>query len=91
MKILPFAVVIAALAGAVGSAHAAQHQCVSLSLIDGTQTIDERTVLIKLRGREKFMRMDLASRCPGLRFTATCTRPIRTNSARRIRSRCSSR
>ncbi len=66
MKLLPLAVALAVLA--TGSAHAADHQCVSLSVIDKTQAINDSTVLIKLRGRDRFMRMDMAGRCPGLQF-----------------------
>jgi hypothetical protein len=65
MKALPLAALIALAAAPV---QAAQHQCVSLSIIDQTPAIDESTVLIKLRGRDHYMRMDLAGRCPGLKF-----------------------
>jgi hypothetical protein len=47
---------------------AAQHQCVLLSTIDQTPAIDDSTVLIKLHGRDRYMRMDLVGRCPGLKF-----------------------
>jgi len=69
MKALTVATAFVALAAVAAPARAAQHQCIYLSDIDQTPAIDESTVLIKLRGRDHFMRMDLAGRCPGLDFS----------------------
>ena len=68
MKVLLLATAFVAFAAAAAPAMAAQHQCIYLSDIDQTPAIDESTVLIKLRGRDHFMRMDLQGRCPGLEF-----------------------
>jgi hypothetical protein len=68
MKVRTLSALLVVLAAAAAPAHAAQHHCVSLSVIDQTPAIDESTVLIKLRGHGHFMRMDLAGRCPGLTF-----------------------
>lgn len=43
-------------------------QCIRLQNIDETPVIDSKTILVKMRGKDGYKRIDLLSNCPGLRF-----------------------
>jgi hypothetical protein len=43
--------------------------CVPLINIDHTQVIDNKTILIEMKGKGKYKRMDLMGSCPGLRMS----------------------
>ncbi|QJE73296.1 hypothetical protein HHL28_09520 [Aerophototrophica crusticola] len=42
--------------------------CIPLRDIDRTETIDSKTILVKLRGKDRYQRISLANRCTGLLF-----------------------
>jgi hypothetical protein len=42
--------------------------CVPLQNIDSTPVIDDKTILIKMRGNGGYKRIDLVNRCSGLRI-----------------------
>jgi hypothetical protein len=41
--------------------------CVPLAMIESTQVVDDRTVLIVMRGKDDYKRMDIMKPCPSLR------------------------
>ncbi len=41
--------------------------CVPLAMIESTKVVDDKTVLIIMRGKDSFKRMDIMSPCPSLR------------------------
>jgi hypothetical protein len=43
-------------------------QCVHLQYIDSTPVIDNKTILIKMKGRGGFKRIDLVNNCSGLKI-----------------------
>lgn len=67
----------AALAGGVLAAAAVKadgdkigdtQQCIHLSYIDQTPVIDNRTILVKMKGGGGFKRIDLVNNCSGLKI-----------------------
>lgn len=42
--------------------------CIPLRDIDRTETIDSQTILVKLRGKDRYQKISLANRCTGLLF-----------------------
>ena len=42
--------------------------CVRLNDIDSTEAVDNRTLLLNMRGVNNFKRMDLVAACPGITF-----------------------
>lgn len=45
------------------------HKCVRLSDIDGSPVIDDKTVLLKMRGQNGFKRVDMMGTCSGMKFS----------------------
>jgi len=41
--------------------------CVPLAMIESTQVVDDKTILIVMRGRDSYKRMDIMRPCPSLR------------------------
>ena len=58
----------AAALAAQGDAIGDTQMCVRLSQISSTPVIDNKTILIEMRGRNRFKRIDLVSRCSGLKM-----------------------
>jgi hypothetical protein len=57
------------LIGAGPAAQAASKQvCIPLMTIAETPIIDDKTILLKQKGPEKYRRIDLLGPCPGMRF-----------------------
>ena len=52
----------ASAAGAMGETQ----RCIRLMQIDESPIIDDRTILVKLRGKNGFRRMDLSGTCSGI-------------------------
>lgn len=72
LKISALAFVTAAVA-ALAPAHAAQgdkvgetQQCIDLSDVEDSPAIDSKTILVKMRGRGNYKRIDLVRPCSGL-------------------------
>jgi len=49
-----------------------EEQCISLQRIDQTPVIDNKTILVDLRGGG-YKRIDIRNRCPGLKFEGRYT------------------
>jgi hypothetical protein len=45
------------------------HQCVRLNQITDSPVIDDRTILLKLRGSDQFRRVDMRGTCSGMKFS----------------------
>ncbi|MFL2769909.1 MAG: hypothetical protein ACJZ9F_02760 [Rhodospirillaceae bacterium] len=45
-----------------------EQQCIRLSAIDQTPVIDNRTILVEMKGKGSFKRIDLLNRCSGLKI-----------------------
>lgn len=43
-------------------------QCIPLNRIKQTTAVDNQTIVVELRGRDGWRKMETASRCPGLKF-----------------------
>lgn len=52
-------------ADAVGSTH----QCVRLSDIRESPVVDDKTIVLKMRGRDDFKRIDMRGTCSGMKFS----------------------
>ena len=62
-------VAIMTLAGAPAlAADGEEQQCIRLSAIDQTPVIDNKTILVEMRGNGGFKRIDLLNRCSGLKI-----------------------
>jgi hypothetical protein len=64
----------AALAFGAGAATAADpvgttHQCVRLSDIRESPIVDDKTIVLKMRGRDDFKRIDMRGTCSGMKFS----------------------
>jgi hypothetical protein len=62
------AVLIPLVLGAATALAADGRQCLRLAQIDETPIIDDRTILVKMKGGE-FHRVDLRGNCPSLRMS----------------------
>ncbi|MGE4064021.1 MAG: DUF6491 family protein [Rhodospirillaceae bacterium] len=74
MKTSLIALAAALVVGAATSATAADpvgstHKCVRLSDIQDSPIIDDRTILLRMRGRDNFKRVDMRGRCSGMEFS----------------------
>jgi len=47
----------------------ATQTCVRLSDIRESPIVDDRTILLKMRGRDSFKRIDMRGRCSGMQFS----------------------
>jgi len=65
LAVLPMTAVTAQAADMAGEGQ----NCVNLRDIDASPAIDERTILLKLKGNNNFKRIDLAQSCRGLTFS----------------------
>lgn len=45
-----------------------EQQCIRLSAIDQTPVIDNKTILVEMRGNRGYKRIDLLNRCSGLKI-----------------------
>ena len=76
---------IAAGCATFATAHAAgenvgdTQMCVPLMSIDQTPVIDDRTILIKMKGKGGYKRIDLVNRCSGLKFQEGFSHTTSTN------------
>ena len=52
-------------ADAVGSTH----KCVRLSDIRESPVVDDKTIVLKMRGRDDFKRVDMRGTCSGMKFS----------------------
>lgn len=55
-------------ASAAGNTVGETQRCIQLGQIKETPIIDDRTILVKMRGAGGFKRMDMLGNCPGLSF-----------------------
>ncbi|HYC04961.1 MAG TPA: DUF6491 family protein [Azospirillaceae bacterium] len=74
MKRLPIVSLVAVLAAAAPAlaqdtptAKAGEEFCIDTSRIRQTTVIDAKTILVEMKGRKDWYRIDLVNRCPGLR------------------------
>src|SRR5688500_6921322 len=56
---------MAAAADPVGSTH----KCVRLSEIRESPVVDDKTIVLKMRGRDDFKRVDMYGTCSGMKFS----------------------
>jgi hypothetical protein len=61
-------VLVAAVAKAEGDKVGDTQQCVRLQFIDSTPVIDNKTILIKMKGKGDYKRIDLLNNCSGLKI-----------------------
>ncbi len=96
MKLSLFATI--AITALCGAAHAADNepgdkqQCVRLQAVGQTPVIDDRTILIEMKGGREFKRIDLINTCPGLKIQGgfafdTSTQNICTSNALTVLNR----
>jgi hypothetical protein len=52
-------------AGAVGQTQ----KCVRLSDIQSSPVVDDKTIVLKMRGRDDFKRVDMRGTCSGMKFS----------------------
>jgi hypothetical protein len=45
------------------------HKCVRLSEIRESPVIDDKTIVLKMRGRDDFKRVDMRGTCSGMKFS----------------------
>jgi hypothetical protein len=45
------------------------HKCVRLSDIQSSPVIDDRTIVLEMRGRDQFKRVDMRGTCSGMQFS----------------------
>ncbi len=45
-----------------------KQQCINLANIDHTYVVDDQTILVTMKGRHEFKRIDLLDRCVGLKI-----------------------
>jgi hypothetical protein len=62
------AVLAAGTARADGENVGDTQQCIPLQYIDETPVIDNQTILVKMKGKGGFKRIDLVNRCSGLKL-----------------------
>jgi hypothetical protein len=65
LGVLPMTAATAHAAGMVGETK----NCINLRDIESSPAIDNRTILVKLKGANQFKRIDLAQACQGLTFS----------------------
>jgi len=65
---LATAVLTAAAVKAEGEKVGDTQQCVRLQFIDQTPVIDNKTILIKMKSKGQYKRIDLVSNCGGLKI-----------------------
>lgn len=46
-----------------------KHQCVRLTDIRESPVIDDKTIVLKMRGRDDFKRVDMRGTCSGMKFS----------------------
>ena len=68
-----------AMAHAAGEKVGDTQQCVPLMSIDQTPVIDDKTILIKMKGRGGYKRIDLINRCSGLKMQEGFAHATSTN------------
>ena len=68
-----------AMAHAAGENVGDTQMCVPLMSIDQTPVIDDRTILIKMKGKGGYKRIDLVNRCSGLKFQEGFSHATSTN------------
>jgi hypothetical protein len=47
----------------------ATHKCVRLSQILDSPIVDDKTIVLKMRGRDDFKRVDMRGSCSGMKFS----------------------
>ncbi len=68
-----------AMAHATGEQIGDTQMCVPLQAISQTPVIDDKTILIKMKGKSGYKRIDLLNRCSGLKIRAGFTHTTSTN------------
>lgn len=61
-------VLVAAAAKADGTKPGDEQQCVRLQYIDSTPVIDNKTILVKMKSKGDYKRIDLLNNCSGLKI-----------------------
>lgn len=79
LALFTMTIFMGAAAVAEGEDIGSKQKCVSLSFIDQTPIIDERTILVEMRSGRGYKRIDIAGRCPGIIYNGFSRRSRTSN------------